>query len=66
MTIVAVAGGFGDLGRLITDALLNTGKHEVYILSRKVDESVRDLSYLIDCVSTDCEEHLEPNIAIKW
>jgi saccharopine dehydrogenase-like NADP-dependent oxidoreductase len=36
MTIVAVAGGLGDLGRLITDALLETGKHEVYILSRKV------------------------------
>jgi len=36
MSIVAVAGGQGDLGRLIVDALLKTGKHEVYILSRRV------------------------------
>lgn len=36
MVIVAVAGGLGDLGRLITDALLATGKYETYIMSRKV------------------------------
>lgn len=36
MAIIAVAGGLGDLGRLITDALLETGKYEVYIMSRKV------------------------------
>ncbi|KAH6631352.1 hypothetical protein F5144DRAFT_531955 [Chaetomium tenue] len=42
MTIVAVAGGSGDLGRLITDALLKTGKHEVYITSRKTDYSSED------------------------
>jgi uncharacterized protein YbjT (DUF2867 family) len=36
MAVVAVAGGLGDLGRLITDALLNTGKYEVYVMSRKV------------------------------
>lgn len=36
MTAVAVAGGSGDLGRLITNALLETGKYEVYIMSRKV------------------------------
>ncbi|KAF2651152.1 phosphoserine aminotransferase [Lophiostoma macrostomum CBS 122681] len=35
MAIVAVAGGTGDLGSLIVEALLTTGKHEVYILSRK-------------------------------
>ncbi|KAH8658515.1 hypothetical protein BX600DRAFT_439677 [Xylariales sp. PMI_506] len=35
MAVVLVAGGLGDLGRLITDALIQTGKHEVYILSRK-------------------------------
>ncbi|VUC23928.1 unnamed protein product [Clonostachys rosea] len=35
MLVVAVAGGLGDLGRLITDALLDTGKYEVYVLSRK-------------------------------
>jgi hypothetical protein len=36
MTVIAVAGGLGDLGRLITDALYDTGKHEVYVMSRKV------------------------------
>lgn len=36
MPVVVVAGGLGDLGRLITDALVDTGKHEVYVLSRKV------------------------------
>lgn len=36
MVVVAVAGGLGDLGRLITQALVVTGKHEVYVLSRKV------------------------------
>jgi len=36
MSVIAVAGGLGDLGRLIVNALLETGKHEVYILSRKV------------------------------
>lgn len=39
MTTVAVAGGLGDLGRLITDALVETGKHEVYVMSRKVSET---------------------------
>jgi uncharacterized protein YbjT (DUF2867 family) len=38
MTVIAVAGGLGDLGRLITDALLETGKYEVYVLSRKVSK----------------------------
>lgn len=36
MVVVAVAGGTGDMGRLITDALVETGKHEVYVISRKV------------------------------
>ncbi|KAH9898628.1 NmrA-like family protein [Xylariomycetidae sp. FL2044] len=35
MTVVAVAGGLGDLGRLITNALYETGKYEVYTMSRK-------------------------------
>lgn len=42
MTVVAIAGGFGDLGRLIADALLATGKHEVYVMSRKVTPPARD------------------------
>ncbi|KAK7957369.1 phosphoserine aminotransferase [Apiospora aurea] len=43
MVVVAVAGGLGDLGHLITKALLDTGKHEVYVMSRKriEDETAR-------------------------
>lgn len=36
MSVVVVAGGSGDLGSLIVEALLETGKHEVYVLSRIV------------------------------
>lgn len=36
MSVVAVAGGLGDMGRLITQALFKTGKYEVYVMSRKV------------------------------
>ncbi|KAH8197845.1 hypothetical protein TruAng_007992 [Truncatella angustata] len=36
MTVVVVAGGLGDLGRLITGALYETGKYEVYTMSRKM------------------------------
>jgi uncharacterized protein YbjT (DUF2867 family) len=39
MAVVVVAGGLGDLGRLIVEALLETGKHEVYTMSRKVPRS---------------------------
>ncbi|KAH7303974.1 hypothetical protein B0I35DRAFT_363994 [Stachybotrys elegans] len=35
MSVVVVAGGLGDLGRLIVDALIGSGKHEVYITTRK-------------------------------
>jgi hypothetical protein len=42
MTVVAIAGGLGDLGRLIMEALLETGKHEVYAMSRKVREIFHD------------------------
>ncbi|EXJ72490.1 uncharacterized protein A1O5_04995 [Cladophialophora psammophila CBS 110553] len=35
MVVIAVPGGLGDFGRLIVDALLDTGKHEVYTLTRK-------------------------------
>ncbi|KAL2678900.1 hypothetical protein Neosp_009652 [[Neocosmospora] mangrovei] len=34
MPVVVVAGGSGDLGGLIVKALFETGKHEVYVLSR--------------------------------
>ncbi|KAK9778850.1 putative NmrA-like family protein [Seiridium cardinale] len=36
MTVIAVAGGLGDLGRLITNALFDHGKYEVYVMSRKI------------------------------
>jgi NAD dependent epimerase/dehydratase family enzyme len=36
MGVVAVAGGTGDVGRTITEQLAESGKHTVYILSRKV------------------------------
>jgi uncharacterized protein YbjT (DUF2867 family) len=36
MAIVAVAGGTGNVGRAIVEAILATGKHQVKILSRKV------------------------------
>lgn len=36
MSAVVVAGGLGDMGRLITDALRETGKYEVYVMSRRV------------------------------
>ncbi|KAM0421282.1 hypothetical protein ACHAPT_011004 [Fusarium lateritium] len=35
MSVVIVAGGSGDLGGLIVNALFETGKHEVYVLSRR-------------------------------
>ncbi|KAK5633889.1 hypothetical protein RRF57_009603 [Xylaria bambusicola] len=35
MAVVVVAGGLGDLGRIITDALYERGKYEVYVMSRK-------------------------------
>jgi uncharacterized protein YbjT (DUF2867 family) len=35
MTVIAVAGGTGGVGRAIVDALNGTGKFEVVILSRK-------------------------------
>jgi glutamyl-tRNA reductase len=39
MSAVVVAGGLGDMGRLITSALVETGKYEVYVISRRVCKS---------------------------
>lgn len=36
MVVVAVAGGTGGLGRMLVDAVVATGKHDVKILARKV------------------------------
>ncbi|KAH8664582.1 hypothetical protein BX600DRAFT_301799 [Xylariales sp. PMI_506] len=35
MAVIAVAGGTGNVGRTIVEAILATGKHEVKILARK-------------------------------
>ncbi|KAK2605861.1 hypothetical protein QQS21_003701 [Conoideocrella luteorostrata] len=40
MAVVVVAGGLGDMGRLITEALQRTGKHEVYVMSRRTPQQV--------------------------
>ncbi|KAK3376473.1 hypothetical protein B0T24DRAFT_718815 [Lasiosphaeria ovina] len=40
MAIVAVAGGTGNIGRAIVEALVATGKHEVKILARKPNPEV--------------------------
>lgn len=36
MSVVAVAGGLGDVGRTIVEEILRGMKHKVYILTRKV------------------------------
>lgn len=36
MAIIAVAGGTGNVGRTIVEAIVAAGKHEVKILARKV------------------------------
>lgn len=38
MVKVAIAGGSGGLGRVITEAIIATGKHEVFVISRSVSE----------------------------
>lgn len=36
MVRVVVAGGTGSVGRTLVDAIVETGRHEVFVLSRKV------------------------------
>lgn len=36
MTVIAVAGGAGKLGRAIVEALVEQGKHNVVVLAREV------------------------------
>lgn len=40
MTIIAVAGGAGKLGRAIVEAIVENGQHEVVVLAREVSTSV--------------------------
>ncbi|KAK4866456.1 hypothetical protein LT330_008388 [Penicillium expansum] len=41
MVVVAVAGGTGDLGQLIVESLLATGKHVVYSMTRRDPSSAK-------------------------
>jgi hypothetical protein len=63
MAVVFVAGGLGDLGRPITDALFESGKYEAYIMTRKVRYSKKGVpSHIADIyhvnVNADCGEQL--------
>jgi hypothetical protein len=55
MTVVVVAGGLGDLGRLITDAIVETEKYEVYVMTRKVD--FNHLDHLRNSLTYDCKRY---------
>ena len=48
MVIVAVAGGTGNVGRTIVDALEKSQKHDVIVLTRKVKEIGLQKDYNID------------------
>lgn len=45
MGIIAVAGGTGQVGQTIVDALIASGKHQAIILSRKVSDNWTSLAY---------------------
>ncbi|KEF63715.1 uncharacterized protein A1O9_01693 [Exophiala aquamarina CBS 119918] len=57
MTVVAVAGGTGDLGQTIVEAIANTGKHTIYVLTRKVLQSIptHPLASIAELVVLDYE-----------
>ncbi|KAJ9105024.1 hypothetical protein QFC19_003655 [Naganishia cerealis] len=38
MSVIAIAGGSGQLGRAIVEAIVNDGKYKVVVLGREVDE----------------------------
>lgn len=46
MSVIAVAGGTGKLGRAIVDALVSEGKHTTVVLAREVREPCRVLNLL--------------------
>jgi nucleoside-diphosphate-sugar epimerase len=48
MVVVAVAGGQGDFGRLLLQALVEAGLYEVYVLSRKVQRRDHNILNLND------------------
>ncbi|KIN00730.1 hypothetical protein OIDMADRAFT_42516 [Oidiodendron maius Zn] len=50
MSVVAIAGGTGGLGRTITEAIASTRKHSVFVLSRKkttIFDSLLNVTLLI-------------------
>ncbi|XWX00620.1 hypothetical protein V2A60_008641 [Cordyceps javanica] len=53
MPVVAVAGGTGDFGRLIVQALIATGRHKVYILSRTAKSNVNASATVIPTLYDD-------------
>lgn len=36
MAVIAVAGGTGNVGRTLVEAIITAGKHDVKVLARKV------------------------------
>jgi hypothetical protein len=48
MVTVAVAGGTGNVGRTIVDALKKSQKHDVIVLTRKVKVNGIQEDYIID------------------
>ncbi|KAK1750079.1 hypothetical protein QBC47DRAFT_394567 [Echria macrotheca] len=59
MVVVAVAGGTGNIGRTIVEAIQATGKHEIKILSRKADPALEaELGAPIIAVNYDDVEGL--------
>ncbi|KAK1834903.1 hypothetical protein QBC39DRAFT_431229 [Podospora conica] len=54
MVVVAVAGGTGGLGRMMVDALVATGKHQVKILARKPNPAIeKELGVSVLAVNYD-------------
>lgn len=45
MAVIAVAGGTGNVGRTLVEAIVATGKHEVKILARKVGPDIERSSF---------------------
>ncbi|PMB69949.1 Isoflavone reductase [Beauveria bassiana] len=43
--VVVVAGGLGDLGKLITEAIQDTGQYDVHVMSRKLRAPIIQTDY---------------------
>lgn len=48
MSTIAIAGGTGQLGRALVDALVAQGKYKVIVLAREVSISLLALVYSLD------------------